>query len=379
MKILAIDDQQLVLLPLEKRLTKLGYEVKTLVSPLNVVETYETFLPDLVIVDIDMPTISGIKIIQYIRQQKGDQIPIMVLSGNTDENIILQTYELGIQDYMKKPLTLDEISARVKNILGKKTANIEKSITPTIIQKKCIGVVIPVQNIDETSFTKEFTDFIDTYTGYHICFVNHASTNNTLDILNKLRKGREDHVIIYNCETPKGKGEAIRLGMLYMAELEDLDYIGYIDIEQGITIKNFDRVYRTIEDNNYEVVTATSTSSLTASNKHIKRFVNKIVDMPFQDALSGLKILKREVVKYGFQEKFKTKKWFAIELLIRLKKHYNESASLNMYELPVDNKQTKSYTKLSVKDYFKIILQLATLARTYKGEKPQKKTTLKLT
>ena len=70
MKILAIDDQQLVLLPLKRRLSELGYEVETETDALKAKATFDTFQPDLVIVDINMPIISGIEIIRYIRGTK---------------------------------------------------------------------------------------------------------------------------------------------------------------------------------------------------------------------------------------------------------------------------------------------------------------------
>ena len=62
MKILAIDDQQLILLSVEKRLSELGYDVKTANSGATGIEIYDTYLPDLVLMRrIDFPvTNSGI-------------------------------------------------------------------------------------------------------------------------------------------------------------------------------------------------------------------------------------------------------------------------------------------------------------------------------
>ena len=54
MKILAIDDQKLVLIPLEIRLKELGYEIITETSALKGIELFNSFQPDLVIVDINM-------------------------------------------------------------------------------------------------------------------------------------------------------------------------------------------------------------------------------------------------------------------------------------------------------------------------------------
>jgi len=67
MKILAIDDQQLILLSVEKRLTELGYQVKTANSGKSGITAIDSFDPDMVIVDINMPDLSGIEVIQHIK------------------------------------------------------------------------------------------------------------------------------------------------------------------------------------------------------------------------------------------------------------------------------------------------------------------------
>ena len=185
MKILAIDDQQLVLLPLKRRLSELGYEVQTETDALKAKAIFDNFQPDLVIVDINMPVISGIEIIRYIRGTQKSQTPIMVLSGNTDDNLIVESFDLGVEDYMKKPLSLDEVSARVKRLIGA-TSNQKEVSKNTIIQKRCVGVVIPCYNEEDRLSSKEFTDFVEKHSGYHLCFVNDGSKDNTLHILKEL-------------------------------------------------------------------------------------------------------------------------------------------------------------------------------------------------
>ena len=218
MKILAIDDQQLVLLPLEKRLLEFGYEVKIETDASKVLELYESFNPDLVIVDINMPGVSGLEVVKYIRNTKNDETPIMVLSGNTKDDTITQAFELGIDDYMKKPLSLNEISARVKRLIGVPKSENSVAKSNVMIQQRCVGVVIPCYNEEERLLSDEFLTFVNENSGYHLCFVNDGSKDKTLEVLHKLQKGREDFITVYDCEKNGGKAEAVRLGMLHMAE-----------------------------------------------------------------------------------------------------------------------------------------------------------------
>jgi DNA-binding response OmpR family regulator len=144
MKILAIDDQKLVLIPLEVRLKELGYEIITETSAKKGLELFDSFKPDLVIVDINMPETSGIEVVKYIREKRKSDTPIMVLSGNTDDNVISEAFDLGANDYMKKPLSLQEVCSRTKRLIG--VPNIEsngKKYDDVVIQHRCVGVVIP--------------------------------------------------------------------------------------------------------------------------------------------------------------------------------------------------------------------------------------------
>lgn len=116
MKVLAIDDEQLVLLPLQKKLEELGYQVSTTTDASEAIGMYDRLKPDLVIVDINMPDVSGIEFINHIRIEKYSSTPIIVLSGNTNPDIITEAFKLGINDYIKKPMSLDDICARIKRL-----------------------------------------------------------------------------------------------------------------------------------------------------------------------------------------------------------------------------------------------------------------------
>src|SRR5210317_2339555 len=149
MKVLAIDDQQLVLLPLQKRLVELGYEVIIETDATKGIELFNSFSPDLVIVDINMPGVSGLDIVKHVRTSKKPTTPIMVLSGNTNDAIITEGFDLGINDYMKKPLSLNEICARVKRLIGVPQSKNIVSKTDVMIQQRCVGVVIPCYNEED--------------------------------------------------------------------------------------------------------------------------------------------------------------------------------------------------------------------------------------
>ena len=373
MKILAIDDQQLVLLPLEKRLIALGYEVKTENNGKSGMESFETFQPDLVIVDMNMPNVSGIDVVKFIRNEKNADTPIMVLSGNTNDEVITESFDLGINDYMKKPLSLNEIYARVKRLIGAPETNTVPELNNTIIEQRCVGVVIPCYNEEERLLSVEFLDFVDKHSGYHLCFVNDGSKDKTLEVLNKLREGRENFISVYDCEKNGGKAEAVRLGMLHMAKKQDLDYIGFLDADLSTDLADFDDLVSTIENSEYMIVSGSRISRMGADitkesarqviSLTINLIIRKILKMEFKDTQCGAKIFHRDVIEIAFNNKFLTKWLFDVEIFIRIRKHFGlDKAKQILCEKPLKRWIHADGSKLSMKDSIKIMGQLGQIA-----------------
>lgn len=381
MKILAIDDQQLVLLPLKKKLRELGYEIKIETNAVKGLELYDSFNPDLIIVDINMPGVSGIEIIKYIRQRRNSQTPIMVLSGNVEDDMITKSFDLGINDYMKKPLSLNEVCARIKRLIGiPKIGNYTNKVSNVIIQQRCVGVVIPCYNEEERLLSNQFLNFIDKNSGYHLCFVNDGSTDATLEVLNTLRKGREDYITVYDCEENGGKAEAVRLGMLHMTKYQGLDYIGFLDADLSTDLSDFDDLVSTIENSNYKIVSGSRISRMGANiakesarqiiSLSINFVIRKILSMQFKDTQCGAKIFDKEVIELLFKEKFITKWLFDVEIFMRMKKHFKISKAKEMIcEKPLKRWVHVDGSKLSMKDSLKIIWQLAKIAFSYRKNK----------
>ena len=383
MKILAIDDQKLVLIPLASKLKEMGYDVVTETDGIKGIELYNSFQPDLVIVDINMPTISGLEVVKHVRNSGKPETPIMILSGNTDDEMITKGFELGVNDYMKKPLSLTEVCLRTKRLIGAPENNTLKTeYNNTIIQQRCVGVVIPCYNEEERLFSKEFTDYIDKNSGYHLCFVNDGSKDKTLEVLHQLRKGREDFITVYDCEKNGGKAEAVRQGMLHMAKHADLDYIGFLDADLSTDLSDFDDLVSTIENSNYKIVSGSRISRMGANitkesarkviSLSINYVIRKILKMDFKDTQCGAKIFHKDVIDISFGEKFVTQWIFDVEIFRRITLHFGlEKAKQILCEQPLKRWIHADGSKLSMKDSVKIIGQLGQIAWHYRGVKKE--------
>lgn len=379
MKVLAIDDQQLVLLPLQKRLIDLGYNVKIETDATKGLKVFDAFNPDLVILDVNMPDISGFDVISHIRITKGRQTPIMILSGVVKNDNIVKAFELGVNDYMKKPLSLSEICVRVKHLIGTPNEKTKvKTDNDVTIHQRCVGVVIPCYNEEERLLSCEFLNFVNKNSGYHLCFVNDGSTDNTLQVLKNLRKGREAFITVYDCEKNGGKAEAVRLGMLYMAQKEDLDYIGFLDADLSTDLADFDDLVKTIEKSNFKIVSGSRISRMGADitkesarkiiSLTINYIIRKILSMNFKDTQCGAKIFSKDVIDVAFKDKFVTQWIFDVEIFKRMTLHFGlKKATAMLCEQPLKRWIHADGSKLSMKDSVKIVMQLAQIAWVYRS------------
>ena len=379
MKILTIDDQQLILLSVERYLSELGYTVKTANSGQKGIELFDSFKPDLVLVDINMPDMSGLEVVKHIKSVSGKIVPVLVMSGNTEENIIMDGFTLGIDDYMKKPVSLDEMAARIKRLVGAPVMSNDSQVSNNarMLQKNCVGVVIPCYNEEERLLSTEFKDFAHKNLGYHLCFVNDGSTDKTLEVLEKLKKGSESNISIYNCEQNGGKAEAVRQGMLHLAKDEQLDYIGFLDADLSTDFRDFDDLVETLDQSNFKIVSGSRMSRMGAditkesARKIISMTINLIIRtilrMPFNDTQCGAKVMDRSVVPLLFDKPFITKWLFDVEMFIRMRKHYGKTEAKKLIcEQPLKRWIHADGSKLSMKDSVKIVGQLAKIAFVYR-------------
>lgn len=377
-KILAIDDQQLILLSLEKHLTDLGFNIKCASTGEDGLELFDSFKPDIVIVDINMDGMSGLEVVKKIRIEKKSKTKILVLSGNTNEDTIIDGFDLGIDDYMKKPVSLNEVTVRISRIFGIKTDKLQnKNTKDQMIQKRCVGVVIPCYNEEERLLSKSFLDFIDSNLGYHLCFVNDGSKDNTLEVLNNLKKGRENNISVYNCEKNGGKAEAVRQGVLHLAKDPQLDYIGFLDADLSTDFRDFDDLVKTIETSDFKIVSGSRMSRMGADitkesarkiiSKTINLIIRTILGMSFNDTQCGAKIMDKDIAKHMFKDKFITRWIFDVEIFIRMRKFYGKKKAISyICEQPLKRWIHADGSKLSMKDSIKIVGQLGQIAIHYR-------------
>ncbi|MFZ6991779.1 response regulator [Curtobacterium sp. RRHDQ66] len=119
MKVLVADDDPQLVRALGVTLTARGYDVVTARDGRAAIDAVITERPDLVMLDLGMPRLDGIGVLEGIRSWS--QVPVLVLSGRTDSADKVDALDAGADDYVTKPFQMDELLARLR-ALGRRQA-----------------------------------------------------------------------------------------------------------------------------------------------------------------------------------------------------------------------------------------------------------------
>ena len=114
--ILVVEDDEALMLGLVENLKFAGYEVLAAVDGLQGVRTAVEAKPDLVLLDIMLPGMTGYAVCGEIRAHGGN-MPVVMLTARQDEVDKLHGFETGADDYVTKPFSVNELLARIKAIL----------------------------------------------------------------------------------------------------------------------------------------------------------------------------------------------------------------------------------------------------------------------
>lgn len=114
-RILAIDDDYLVLRLIQHSMEKLGYEIATAQDGVAGLEKLHEIKPHLVILDLMMPHLDGWETCRSIRAVS--KVPIIILSARGSQQDILKGLKMGADDYLVKPFYPEELQARIEAVL----------------------------------------------------------------------------------------------------------------------------------------------------------------------------------------------------------------------------------------------------------------------
>ena len=122
MKILILEDDKLFNDTLEDFLEEEGFETVTALDPYSALDVTCEQKFDLYLFDVNLPYETGFSLLQQLRDA-GDKTPTIFLTSRNDKTSLTQGFDAGADDYMKKPIDLDELLLRIRALLRRQFRN----------------------------------------------------------------------------------------------------------------------------------------------------------------------------------------------------------------------------------------------------------------
>jgi putative two-component system response regulator len=140
-RILIIDDKPDTLLLLRDLLSSRGYEVLSTTQPQEVPELVHSEKPDLILMDVLMPGISGYELCRQLKSDPQTRlIPVVMITGLSDRNDRIRGIEAGADDFLSKPLYPEELFARAKSLLKLKEFTDELENAESVLFALALGI-----------------------------------------------------------------------------------------------------------------------------------------------------------------------------------------------------------------------------------------------
>jgi two-component system alkaline phosphatase synthesis response regulator PhoP/two-component system response regulator VicR len=118
-KILTCDDEKNIVRLIQVNLERQGYEVVTAYNGRECLEKVETEQPDLILLDLMMPEMTGFEVLEVLKADpKTAKIPVIMLTARTQDQDVLKGWQSGVECYLTKPFNPIELITFIKRIFA---------------------------------------------------------------------------------------------------------------------------------------------------------------------------------------------------------------------------------------------------------------------
>ncbi len=119
-RILLVEDEKDLAMIIADTLSARDYEVSVASDGIEGLEKFRTHIPDMVIADVMMPRLDGFGMARKIRELSPD-VPVLFLTAKSGIEDVERGFEVGANDYLRKPFELRELIVRIKALLRRRT------------------------------------------------------------------------------------------------------------------------------------------------------------------------------------------------------------------------------------------------------------------
>jgi dolichyl-phosphate beta-glucosyltransferase len=241
-------------------------------------------------------------------------------------------------------------------------------------------IVVPCFNEGSRLQVTCFTDFLRKVEGVNFLFVNDGSGDNTLDVLQTIRSGREDRVQIQDKQENAGKAEAVRTGLQKAIEQGNGTYVGFWDADLSTPLEVIPDFLALLNGNDQLQMVFGSRVRLLgrdvarkASRHYLGRvfasFASITLGLPIYDTQCGAKLFRvTPELASILKEPFLSRWVFDVEILARYIAFFQGNVAYlrhSIYEFPLPRWYDVDGSKVRPGDFFKAAIDLFRIYRTY--------------
>ncbi len=238
------------------------------------------------------------------------------------------------------------------------------------------GIIIPCYNEEKRLDQKAFLEFISSNEDYHLCFVNDGSKDQTLKVLKQMKNNAPYDISVVDVKKNVGKASAVRAGVRYLYNREDIARIGFIDADLSTDFKDFKDLVRTLKSNqNLSLVFGSRNSGGDGIKRDffrgllsnvIKAMILFIIGLPIRDTQCGAKVFTKTIVPVIYGESFVSRWLFDVEIFLRLKRYLGkDNVMTQISEQPLMRWVHVEDSKLGLNDAVQIPARLVQIWSHY--------------
>ncbi len=238
--------------------------------------------------------------------------------------------------------------------------------------KACL--VIPCYNEAERLQSEKFLEHVKNNPHHSFIFVNDGSSDQTLLLLKNLSR-QSEQIHYLDLVKNSGKAEAVRYGMLE-AYKKDFTHIGFLDADLTIPLETAGEMIQFLYVEEKEFVYASRQKRVICNkNQNLLRkllscsfskFSRLLIGLPVNDTQCGAKFFRSHLIPVLFKESFISRWVFDVEVFFRFKYYFEVDVEENLLEFPLTHWDDNTTTKIKLKDYLKVPLQLVKIAFAYR-------------
>ena len=217
MRILVAEDEQNIRDHLEQRLTEKGYIVDAVDNGADALYCGEEYTIDLAVIDLGLPKVDGIEVIQTLRQQ-GKEFPIIILTARSRWQEKVEGLDAGADDYLTKPFHIEELMARINALVRRVAGQSENVLTNGGLSLDVGTQVVELEGkkVDLTAYEYRLLHYLmlnlnkvisKTELVEHIYAEDNDKDSNTIEVfVRRLRKKLDPSGSLKPIETLRGSG-----------------------------------------------------------------------------------------------------------------------------------------------------------------------------